>query len=68
MTLEEYEKLDEKLKEIVLIDALKLYEIVQNNMITADMLELVAKRCTKYGYTEDDLRRLLMPVYRFKEC
>ena len=30
MTLEEYEKLDEKLKEIVLIDALKLYEIVQN--------------------------------------
>ena len=68
MTLEEYEKLDEKLKEIVLIDALKLYEIVQNNMITADMLELVVKRCTKYGYTEDDLRRLLMPVYRYKEC
>lgn len=61
MNIEEFNNLDEKTRQIVLEEALKLYGVVRYENITTDTIGLVGKMCTYFGYNIQDLKKRLNP-------
>ena len=61
MNIEEFNNLDEKTRQIVLEEALELYNVIRYENIITDAIKFIGKLCTYFGYGIRDLNKRLNP-------
>ncbi|MGV2640224.1 hypothetical protein GNF86_02045 [Clostridium perfringens] len=61
MNIEEFNNLDEKTRQIILEEALELYNVIRYENITTDTIKFIGKLCTYFGYGIRDLNKRLNP-------